>query len=303
VRLNIIIPSYQASETIGDCLRSVHACRDVSDIDFDITVVDSSPHGDTTRDIVKTIGFDLQLIELPERAFPGRGRNVGVQNTSGDILCFIDADAVADSNWIKAIYDKLTTETGIDAVGGAVLNKNSAPPNHNYSWLAHWCEFSGYGLGAPEGPRRVQPTVNVAIRREAFDKYGPFLEEQFGCEDVLLFQRMKNDGSILYFQCSQVVYHRNKTKLDDIFNHQYKLGESTGRARVTYDLPGSFLQNPALSWLVPFIKTHFVGYRLYSQERSEYNRYLKNTHLVMKAMNHFYRGFKDGVKSVKGEKK
>jgi len=213
VRLNIIIPSYCASETISDCLKSVHACRDVCNIDFDITVVDSSPDSDATREKVKTIGFDVQLIELPDRAFPGRGRNIGVKNTSGEILCFIDADAVADSNWINAINEKLSLDTAIDAVGGAVLNGNAGS---GFSWLAHWCEFSGYGKGAPEGPRRVQPTVNVAIRREAFDKYGPFLEDQFGNEDVLLFQRMKKDGSILHFQRSQVVYHRNKTELDSI---------------------------------------------------------------------------------------
>jgi len=300
VYLNVIIPSYRASETITDCLRSVQTCRDFSSAEFDITVIDSSPAGDTTRDLVRSIGFDVKLIELPDRAFPGRGRNVGVENTSGDILCFIDADARADKLWIQLIQDFLQKNSTIDAVGGAVLNGN---PDDGYSYLAHWCEFSGYGTGAPEGVRRVQPTVNVAIRRSAFEKYGPFLEYQFGNEDVLLFQNMKANGSQLHFQKGQIVYHRNKTVLDDIFSHQYKLGESTGRARVKYNLPGSFLQNPALSWLVPLIKTHFIGYRLLTQESGEFGRFITKWPHVFKAMTHFYRGFKNGVRAEKEDAK
>jgi len=296
----VIIPSYRASATIAETLRSVEACREFTDAKFDITVVDSSPDGDPTREIVRSVGFDVRLIELPERAFPGRGRNVGVAETKGDVLCFIDADAVADNRWIKAISDAFKEKPDIDSFGGPVLNGN---PTDNYSWLAHWCEFSGYGKNAPEGPRRVQPTVNVAIRRTAFEKYGPFLEDQFGNEDVLLFQRMKNNGSSLYFQRAQIVYHKNKTELEEIFSHQRKLGESTGIARVKYDLPGSFLQTPSMSWLIPLVKTHFVGYRLLTQETGEFGRFLVKWPLVFRAMNYFYIGFKDGVRIAKEGKK
>ena len=292
----MIIPSFRASATIAETLRSVQACREFTNAEFDITVVDSSPDCDPTRDIVRSVGFDVRLIELPERAFPGHARNIGIAETEGDVLCFIDADAVADNHWIKAIFDAFREKPDIDAFGGPVLNGN---PTDNYSWLAHWCEFSGYGKNAPEGPRRVQPTVNVAIRRTAFVKFGPFLEDQFGNEDVLLFQMMKKNGSTLYFQRAQVVYHKNKTELEEIFSHQSKLGESTGVARVKYDLPGSFLQNRVISYLIPIIKTEFIAYRLLTQETCEYGRFLLKWPLVLRAMRHFHSGFLDGVKSAK----
>jgi len=304
VFLNVIIPAYRATATIGDTLKSVLANRETFSGDFDITVVDSTePSPDeknSTAEIVASLDPAINYIHLSEKAYPGRARNEGVRNTRGDVLCFIDADARADVKWLKSIHDFLDNNPDVAAVGGAVLNGN---PNDGYSRLAHWCEFSGYGSGSPEGVRRVQPTVNVAIRRETFEKFGPFLEDQFGNEDVLLFSRMKNAGARLHFSRKPVVYHINKTKPEDIYTHQYRLGESTGRARVMYDLPGSFLARLGGSYLIPFIKTHFIGWRILTEEPREYFSFLVLWPRVFAAMLHFARGFRKGVSDTAGEKK
>lgn len=291
--LNVIIPSYRAGNTIDRTIQSVLANRETYDGDFDITVVDSSD--DHTADIVREYDDKVRLIELPERAYPGAARNRGVQATEGDVLCFIDADAYASENWLKEIHDFLEKHPDVAAMGGAVLNAN---PDEGYSRLAHWCEFSGYGPNAPEGERRVQPTVNVAIRRDVFEKYGPFLEDQFGNEDVLLFHRMKLAGAKLVFSRSAAVYHRNKTQLRDIYHHQRRLGECTGRARVQYDLPGSFLTRPGMLFLIPFVKTHFICRRLLTQETDEFPSFVLHWPRVFRATMEFMRGFRDGVKSA-----
>ncbi len=299
--LNVIIPAYNASATIAGTIKSVWRNRGNFDGEFNITVVDSSdPATDKTHELIRSMDFNINYVQLPEKAYPGRARNIGVQKTSGDVLCFIDADARADDGWLTAIHDYLLENPDVGAVGGPVLNGN---PDEGYSRLAHWCEFSGYGAHAPEGVRRVQPTVNVAIRRDVFEKYGPFLEDQFGNEDVLLFSRMKKAGEKLHFNRKQRVHHRNKTKLEDIYGHQYRLGESTGRARVMYDLPGSFLARPGGSILVPFIKTHFIGWRLLTQEINEFPSFLISWPKVISAMCHFARGFNSGSEMARKEMK
>ncbi len=296
MHLNVIIPAFNASKTIGQTLKSVWAQRDAFKGDFDITVVDSSdPLVDSTHELITTLDVPINYIQLPERAYPGKARNKGVENSKGDILCFIDADAYADSGWLTSIHDFMDANPGIAAVGGPVLNAN---PKEGQSQLAHWCEFSGYGANAPEGKRRVQPTVNVAIRRNVFESCGPFLEDQFGNEDVLLFSRMNETGEELHFNGKMRVYHRNKWYTKAIYRHQYTLGECTGKARVNYDLPGSFLARPGGSLLVPLIKTHFVGWRLLTQETSEWPAFLLKWPLVLTAMTHFARGFRDGVEAA-----
>ena len=295
--LNIIIPSYRAGGTIARTIQSVLENRRTFDGEFDITVVDSSD--DDTPDVIRSQSDDVRLIQLSEKAYPGAARNRGVEVTKGDVLCFIDADAYASENWLREIHDFLEGHTDVAAVGGAVLNAN---PDEGYSRLAHWCEFSGYGVNAPEGERRVQPTVNVAIRREVFEKYGPFLEDQFGNEDVLLFSRMKQAGARLMFQRAAAVYHRNKTELKDIYRHQRRLGECTGRARVLYDLPGSFLVRPGMSFVVPFVKTHFICWRLLTQETAEFPSYMIHWPRVFGAMMEFASGFREGVESARGGK-
>lgn len=295
--LNVIIPSYRAGATIAGTLESVQANREHFDGEFDITVVDSSD--DDTPEIIQASGIDVRLVRLPYRAFPGAARNRGALETSGDVLCFIDADAYADEHWLREIHDFLEKNPNVAAVGGPVLNAN---PEDRFSRLAHWCEFSGYGLRAPEGRRRVQPTVNVAIRRAVFEKYGPFLEDQFGNEDVLLFQRMKQAGEKLYFNRKIRAHHLNKVRLDLINMHQYYLGGCTGRARVKYELPGSFLARPGFSFLIPFVKTHFICWRLLTQETGEFPSYLVNWPLVFMAMWWFTLGFQDGVRKAREEK-
>ncbi|MFH1676321.1 MAG: glycosyltransferase [bacterium] len=299
--LNVIIPTYRAKSTIAECIESIFANRHHTNsgaFEFDVTVVDSSD--DETADIVEALGEPVKLIRLPDRAYPGAARNRGIEATNGDILCFIDADAYADHEWLLSIYEFMEKHGDVAAVGGPVLNGN---PEEGWSRLAHWCEFSGYGSGAPEGPRRVQPTVNLAIRREAFLKYGPFLEDQFGNEDVLLTSNMKDADEELRFNRSPRVYHKNKTELSAIFRHQWRLGESTGNARVKYNLPGSFLTRPGGSFLIPFVKTHFIGWRLFTQEPGEFSQFTFLWPWVFTAMTYFSSGFLNGAREASETKK
>lgn len=295
--LNVIIPSYRASDTIIRTIESVFDSAGNFDGDFDVTVVDSSD--DNTAEIVAGSGFDVKLVRLSERAYPGKARNQGVSATEGDILCFIDSDAWAEKDWLKSIHDFLENHSEAGAVGGPVINGN---PGEGFSQLAHWCEFSGYGENAPEGLRRVQPTVNVAIRREVFEKFGPFLEDQFGNEDVLVFDGMKKAGVQLHFNRRQKVFHRNKTEIDKINRHQYTLGESTGRARTIYDLPGNFLTKPGMDFLIPLVKMHFVGWRILTQETDEFPTYMAGWWQVFNAMVWFARGFRDGARKAREDK-
>jgi len=97
------------------------------------------------------------------------------------------------------------------------------------------------------------------------------------------------------------VYHRNKTSLEAIYEHQRKLGESTGRARVKYDLPGSFLTRPGGSYLIPIIKTSLIGTRLLFQETAEFPLFLRQFPHVFRAMSFFAEGFRQGVKNAREE--
>jgi glycosyltransferase involved in cell wall biosynthesis len=303
VFLNVIIPSYRSRETIAGTIQPIldgRAKHDAQDPhpEFDITVVDSSDDG--TSEYVRANFPDLKLIQLPERAYPGAARNRGVEATRGDVLCFIDSDAVPHENWLLSIEKLFSDRPGLAAAGGPVLNAN---PTEGYSRLAHWCEFSGYGRHAPQLQRRVLPTVNVAIRRTAFERYGPFIEDQFGNEDVLLFYRMFKAGEPILFvtDTDNEVYHRNKTSLEALYEHQRKLGESTGRARVKYDLPGSFLTRGGGSSLIPLIKTSLVGSRLLFQETAEFPLFLLHWPHVFRAMSFFAIGFREGVRNAREE--
>jgi glycosyltransferase involved in cell wall biosynthesis len=101
-------------------------------------------------------------------------RNTGAELASGDVVAFIDDDAVADEDWVAALVDAYE-ETGYDAVGGRmtprwVAGKPEFLPEEFY-WLVGVTH-----RGFADGPGEVRNTFgsNISFRRETFLDLGGF---------------------------------------------------------------------------------------------------------------------------------
>src|SRR5947207_12226861 len=84
-------------------------------------------------DVVVVIDHNPALLERATRELPGaravanrhtRGlsgaRNTGIETATGDILAFLDDDAVAERDWLEALLARYR-DPRVIAVGGAVL--------------------------------------------------------------------------------------------------------------------------------------------------------------------------------------
>lgn len=83
-----MIPAYNASGTIHDCLESVLSEQDCTD--FEIIVVDDGSL-DSTASIVEREFPSVRLLRK-KNGGPGSARNLGVEQAEGDVVVFIDAD-------------------------------------------------------------------------------------------------------------------------------------------------------------------------------------------------------------------
>lgn len=97
--IDVIIPAYNASKTLGRALASLAA---QTDKDFRVMVVDDCSDGRSEESLLRTgvwdgnhnLGLDISLLRTPENVGAGMARQYGIDNTDGEWITFLDADDV-----------------------------------------------------------------------------------------------------------------------------------------------------------------------------------------------------------------
>jgi GT2 family glycosyltransferase len=147
----------------------------------EIAVVDNAST-DRTREVVETAAVaapDVQIeyVLEPEQGL-SRARNTGVAATSGEILVFIDDDALPDAGWLAAHSSGFADER-IGAVGGPIrldFDGHARP-----SWLTGAFEqlLGAYDLGPDridygDAAHHTPSGGNMSFRRRALAEVGLF---------------------------------------------------------------------------------------------------------------------------------
>lgn len=167
--VSVIIPCYNAQDTIRECLTSI---LDSQYSHFEIIVIDDCS-GDETRSRVSEIAKNfpqIKLVKQKENGGPAKGRNTGASNASGDILFFVDSDTTMLPDAIERAVQRLQT---VDAAVGVYATEsiNRAPCARYKAMLTNYY-FSRNGII----PYEVFDSSRAAIRADIFHKEGGFNE-------------------------------------------------------------------------------------------------------------------------------
>lgn len=165
------------------------------------------------------IRFDRTLTPLP----PAQARNRGARHSQAKILVFIDADCIAHSDWLEILAHRFV-DPEIVVVGGGVESDT-----RNYWTLAdNLSMFHESWVGLPRTQRRLLPSLNLAVRREAFLEVGGFNERypRASGEDADLTMRLRRRGYVLHFEPHAIVRHEPlRHRLGDLLHHAYYQGK------------------------------------------------------------------------------
>jgi glucosyl-dolichyl phosphate glucuronosyltransferase len=145
------------------------------------------------------------------------GKNTGVAAAGGDVIAFLDDDAIAEPDWLAAMAEGYDTQ-GVAGVGGLTLPLWGTPraPRwfpEEFAWVVG-CTYRGMTAG----PIRNLMGGNASFRREAFEVAGGFRtgigrsagKRPLGCEETEFCIRLRQAApeTILLFDDRAVIWHR-----------------------------------------------------------------------------------------------
>ena len=213
--VSVVIPAYRAGRTLPGCLDAVLA-QDV-DVAYEVVLVLSADH---ERELGTLPDSDrLRVIRHVPRLPAAVARNRGVAAAAGDTLAFLDADAIPQRTWLRA----LLATGGDGVVAGAIENGTPGSP-------VGTAEYAVAFLDLRPSQRRTWhgATCNLLVPRVLWEQYGPFPEDMLGGEDTYLTAQAWRDGR-LRFAADAVVTHFNRTRFREVVAHQHTYGRFTAQ--------------------------------------------------------------------------
>lgn len=238
----MIVPAFRAWATLPATLDALRP--QVDGRDRQAIVVESS--GELSAAELERRWPWVRFLVLAEQTLPGRGRNLGAQASDGQLLVFLDADAVPDPGWLDELERALVP--GIDAVAGSVVN---GTPRSGVGTAGYLLEFADW-LPTARGPLLHAVTCNLLVRRAAFEELGGFHEDVFPGEDTIFTFPLAGSGRLAFAPTARV-RHLNRTGLREFLRHQRRLGVAYAHVCARVDFPHRWTGRPAFAPLgVPF---------------------------------------------------
>jgi glycosyltransferase involved in cell wall biosynthesis len=183
---------------------------------FEVIVV-VGPTRDSTLEMLSEYEGRLRVLHCPQ-ANLGQSRNIGLRASRGELVAFIDDDAVPSRCWLERLA-RLFRDESLDATGGVVylIHPDYPVVQHRIgiiSSLAEQVDVRSSWLEHVVPPGQGQLWVarmmgtNMAFRRRALLEVGgfdEFYEWVFDDSDIAL--RLAQDGKNIRPVSETVVYH------------------------------------------------------------------------------------------------
>lgn len=163
---------------------------------------------------IKGIKNTVQIFNHENRGL-SHSRNIGIQNSKGSVVAFIDDDAVPSPNWVKSIIETFK-EDEIGAVTGEVIplwefKEMSWFPKELF-WMIS-CSFEN--ISSPKMEVASGFGVNMAFKKKLILDLGMFNtdlgingKKWQGGEDSDMFLRIREFGKKVVFNSETKVFHK-----------------------------------------------------------------------------------------------
>jgi len=218
-RLSAIVISHNDEHRIERAVSSVVGQR--CEEPFEVIVVVSGT--DRTAAVVARAFPDVTLIDLGDRALPGRARNAGVRAARGDYVSFPGSHVELPPGSLAARV--AAHEAGWPMVTGSILNGTDT----RSGWASYFLDHSSSLPGRPSGELAAAPAHCSYARQFVLD-VGGFPDDVRAGEDTVLNQALWSRGHRAYRSREIALVHRSPcTNPWRLIRHHFVRGRALAR--------------------------------------------------------------------------
>jgi glycogen(starch) synthase len=208
--ISVVINTYNRAPSLRQTLDALR--RQVYDR-FEVVVV-NGPSTDDTETLLAEFADGIRVARCPEVNL-SRSRNVGIAAASGEVVAFLDDDAVPDPYWLAELAAGYDSDR-VSGVGGVVYDYTG----YSFQFAASVTDrignarydvqppYWGYLLPGGELFLHLQGT-NASFRRRCLEEIGGFDEEieYFLDETEVCLQLVERGHQLRLLDCA-AVYHK-----------------------------------------------------------------------------------------------
>jgi len=220
-KVSIIIPARDAMATLPQAVESVLNAAKSEDVEI-IIVNDGSDRA--TSELAHQ--YPVKVINGNGNG-PAAARNIGVQQSRGEILIFLDADCRVTQDWLKVHLHAHKNYDGLLAVGGSICLE---PDANLWARCDHYCSWYNVGPGLPSAWVPNHPSANLSVARSTFERVGPFKEDlpRDGVHEETEWQgRLLRFRGRIRFEPQAAAWHVDRDDLKSFLKHNYRWGHNS----------------------------------------------------------------------------
>lgn len=255
---SVVLATRDRPHLIAHCLDALLHMRYPS---YEVILVDSASRTPATLHLAQTRFAGEPRLRYGREDTPGlaRARNTGLTAVRGEIVAFVDDDALVDCYWLAELARALASHERAACVTGLIVPGQLETPAQ--IWFE---QFAGFGRGysqrvfdlatnrAPDPLYPYRASIfgtgcSMAFRTaflRGIGGFDPALGAGTPCcgEDLAAFLRVITDGYQLVYEPRAILYHLHRSEYDRLRRQLYHYG--TG---LTGYLIASFMRKPQLA--------------------------------------------------------
>jgi len=215
-QVSIIVCTYNAKADLRECLRSLEQLKyQAKEI---IVVNDASTDG--TLEFLEAFqqGSDMKItvVTNPTNLGVAGSRNVGIRQSTGEVIAFTDADCVVHPDWISELI-KGYEHDRVAAVGGGIVSKQITN-------IWELCEKGRDFVATREGYVSHLVGCNMSFERHLLQQHMFDDDLKYGYEEYLICDKLVSDGYKIYYRPQAIVNHKHRSSWFSLMRRKYLLG-------------------------------------------------------------------------------